>query len=73
MYQLVNSELLEAVLIVLYPLHSDCGMGCSELDPNMLLVCTRNIGHDGPHVAHGSTNALGQHRPLSMWDNKETT
>ena len=67
MYRRVDSEILQAVLIVQYPLHDDAEKGCYASDPNGL-VCTRKAEHEGPHVAHGGRNTFGQHVPLTMWD-----
>lgn len=75
MHRRVESELEIAVLIVQYPFRADHTKPCHACDVNDLL-CTRESGHFGIHVAHGGQRPLDhEHVPLAYWDDnhiKET-
>jgi hypothetical protein len=62
--QIEAGTFLEAVIAVRYPFAAD-DKACGE--NNSMMGCTRERGHDGPHVAHGMFTGE-YHRPLLMWE-----
>lgn len=50
------------------------GPYCLAPSPEYMFTCTRALGHDGPHVAHGYGRRHGRpelHIPLARWDRDE--
>jgi hypothetical protein len=56
-----SSELLRAVIKARYPFETLEPL-CRASDA-FGLICTRPKHHDGPHVAHGSSD-----QPIAMWE-----